>query len=72
MIWPIKSKMIFRGQIFATSVRVLSAQPARAPATDSKFQEDWNNAKSFESMPSLTRLEMFRSFLPGGILNNFM
>lgn len=66
MIRSIKSKMMFRGQIFAMSMRFLSAQPAEAPATQSKIQQEWNNAKPFESMPSLTRLGMIRNFLPGG------
>lgn len=68
MFRPAELKTLIRGQGLITSIRSLSAEAARAPATDSKFQDEWNNAKPFESIPALTVFGVIRSFLPGGRL----
>jgi hypothetical protein len=54
---------IFRVQSsIAQAFRVLSTQPQ----TESKFQDEWNNAKPFESMPALSVFQLMRNFAPGG------
>lgn len=57
-------RILFRGQNPVTNIRVFSAQAAKV--TNSNFQDEWNNAKSYESIPALTKLQAIRSFLPGG------
>jgi hypothetical protein len=32
------------------------------------FKEEWNNAKPYESIPSMTRFQGLRNFIPGGEL----
>lgn len=36
-----------------------------------KIQNEWNNAKPFEEIPSLSRLQVIRRFSPGGKYNQF-
>lgn len=64
---------LFRGQtIVATPVRVLSTEPAAAPASELKFQDEWANAKPFESIPALTKFQVIRGFLPGGKVRDLL
>lgn len=60
-------KILLRGQSLCDSVRVFSAKPARA--FDSSFETEWKNAKPYESIPGMKRLETIRRFLPGGKFN---
>ena len=47
-------KKIFVGQSLIKTIRVLSTVTAKSP--DSKFQDEWNKAKNYESIPGLTFL----------------
>jgi hypothetical protein len=31
-----------------------------------KLSEEWKNAKPFETLPSMTKLQAIKSFIPGG------
>lgn len=62
MFRPVELKIIFRCQ---GHWRKLSTQAATKPA-DSKFQEEWNSAKPYASIPAMTKLQALRAFLPGG------
>lgn len=64
MFRSIESKLYSRGQRLTSQLRLLATQPAIA--TEIKFQDEWNNAKPFESIPGMTKLEAIRRFLPGG------
>lgn len=68
MFRPADLKILVRGQSLITPIRVFSAQPAKAPSTELKFQDEWSNAKPFESIPTLSKLGTIRNFLPGGKL----
>lgn len=57
-------KMIFRGQFVKQHFRYFAAQAEAA--ADTKFQDEWMSAKSFESIPGVSRLQTLRRFLPGG------
>ena len=57
-------KCIVQNQKYVLS-RVFSAQPVVAEK-HSKFEEEWAAAKPFDQVPTLTKLQLFRGFLPGG------
>lgn len=63
----IDTKILARGQSLACSAMKFSTQTASAP--DKNFQDEWANAKPFESIPAMTKLQAIRAFLPGGKKN---
>ena len=66
MFRPIDLKILIRGQSLVSPIRAFSIQPAKAPSTESKFQDEWNTAKPFKSIPSMSMLQITRRFMPGG------
>jgi hypothetical protein len=58
-------KIISRGQNLIGPIRVFSAQPAQK-AAGVKFQDEWDNAKPYESIPSMGKFGVIRSCMPGG------
>lgn len=64
MLRSTQLKTLFVVQSPTFNSRFFSAQTAKA--TSSNFKEEWNNAKPYESVPKLTKLQAIRSFLPGG------
>lgn len=64
MIRLFDRKVLIRGQTLIQSVCRLSTQTAAA--RDKNFEDEWNNAKPFESIPAMSKVEAVRAFLPGG------
>lgn len=46
--------------------RGLATNSAAKPATEVKFQDEWNNAKPYKDIPGPTAFGIFRHFMPGG------
>lgn len=71
MIRTIESKLFSQGHFLKSPLRLASThttkQTTKAPET--KFQDEWDNAKPFESIPAMSTLQAIKNFLPGG---NFM
>lgn len=57
---------IVRGHSLINSVRVFSAQANLKSAPEVNFQDEWNSAKPYESIPGVSKLGFIRRFLPGG------
>lgn len=70
MFRSIETKLHFKGQSLITKCRLVATQTAKV--SDIKFQDEWNGAKSFDSIPGMTKLQAIRSFLPGGSLIIFL
>lgn len=64
MFRSILNKNVFQGQSVKSSIRVFSANAAAAHEV--KFEDEWNSAKDYNSIPCMTKLQAIRSFLPGG------
>lgn len=75
MFRPSEMKMIFQGRCLIAPMRPkfreLTAQAQTEIPVDTKFQEEWNNAKPYGSIPAPSRLQLMRNFLPGGKVNAF-
>jgi hypothetical protein len=50
-------------------IKHLSTQTA-PQKSELSFQDEWNSAKSFDQVPSLSVFEMLRRFAPGGLFDN--
>ncbi|XP_059608192.1 probable cytochrome P450 12b2, mitochondrial [Phlebotomus argentipes] len=63
-----------RSSFCAYQVRCFSAVAERAPVLNSvdhdAIEDNWNMAKSYESIPGPSTFNMFRSFMPGGRFHN--
>lgn len=66
MIRTVNTRLFSQGQLLRAPLRLASTQTAKA--SESKFQDEWDNAKPFESIPAMTKLQAIRNFLPGGNL----
>jgi hypothetical protein len=69
MIRSIELKNIFRVQRSFTLCRSLSAE-AKLATSDTNFQDEWNKAKPFDSIPTMNSFQLLRSFVPGGECKN--
>lgn len=64
MLSRVKSSVHVRSVFNAR--RGLATSSAAEPATEGKFQDEWNNAKSYKDIPGPNVFVMIRNFLPGG------
>lgn len=64
MFRSIEIKTILKNQSLIKQLRSITTQPEKAP--ESKFQQEWDNAKPFENVPTMSMLQAIRNFLPGG------
>lgn len=64
MFRSIEFRSLLKSQSLVKQLRSLTTQPEKA--FDSKFQQEWDNAKPFESIPAMTKIQAIRNFMPGG------
>lgn len=59
-------KTLFGGQIqnSVQKLRLFSAQAAKAASPN--FKDEWNNAKPYGNIPSMSKLGAIKRFMPGG------
>lgn len=63
---PVDITKYVRGHSLINSVRVFSAQAKLNSAPEVNFQDEWNSAKPYKSIPGVSKVGFIRRFLPGG------
>jgi hypothetical protein len=57
-------KAVFEAQSPLQNLRFFAAEASKA----TNFKEEWDNAKPYASIPSMSKLQALRYFTPGGEL----